>query len=227
MYLSPARLDELYGQSATGWARAGARLRGGGIKVLGTGGDLSLDRPEQRFRLHRELQRVQKHLAKTGQLGTLDHPGEYFHGGMRMRYAAVEHVNPAVLYLVGETERTVVALGGPLKNMVGRDPESSKTGEDAPGVLSEQEVAAAIADAQSGKGIEMPGDASVRQPLSERWAWNVVQTHKQLAYYPDEFPHAEVETLAWTEKFVEPSSLDWMAEPKSVLLGRPVFVAYA
>lgn len=228
MYVSPARLDELYGQSATRLSRAIARLRGGGINVVGTGADLSLDRAEPRFRLHREVQRVQKHLGKTGRLGTLDCPREYFHGCMSMLYAPVDHVTPAVLYLVGETERTVVALGGPLTNMVGRPPESSKSKEDARMVLSEQDVAAAIRDAQSEKYVEMPGDARDRPPLSERWAWNVVQTHRQLGYYPDRFTRAHVEMLAWCERFTEHSGLDWMAEPKkSVLLGRPVFVAYA
>ena len=225
MYLSPTRLDELYADAATRRDRAAERSRGGGIKVLGSGVDVPLDRPEQRHRVNREVERVRRYLEREGRLGTLDDPWEHFYGRMSMVYVPVEHVRPAVVYLVGETEQTVVALGGPLKNMVGRDPESSKSDETALGVLSEKQVAAAIVDAQSKKGIEVPAEARKAQPLSEQWAENVVRTHETFGNYPDAFPRADVELLAWREEFATASSLGGTS--KGVLLGRPVFVAYA
>ena len=227
MYVSLPRVDEAYGQSATRSARAFARWRGGGISVVGTGPTVNLDRSEQRFELQRELQHVREHLNDTGQLGTLDEPQEYFYGRISMFYAAFDNVNPAVLYLVGETERTVVALGGPLMHVVGRNEASAKSREGARMVISEREVTRAVAHAQRERHRNA-NESPTPPPQTERWELDVVETYTRFGDYPQEIPKTDVEILAWREEFSHASSLaDWLPHPKNVLLGRPIFVAYA
>ena len=60
------------------------------------------------------------------------------------------------------------------------------------------------------------------------WHVNVVSTYQLFGYYPDRFPKATVETLAWREAFSRATEVPaYLSNTKNVLLGRPIFVAYA
>jgi hypothetical protein len=224
LFISTPRLDELYGQSTEGRGR----LTGVDATFLGVGGGFQRASPDARAALYREIEHVLLYLKDNQRLGTPDDPLEYFWGRVSMFIVPFDQVRPAVLYLTGRTERTVVALAGPLKHMVGLDPGDAKSTEGARFVHSEQEVAAVVAEAQRGDDEQQERCAPASpQPDTERWERNIVETYQRLTYYPQNFEEREVEMLAWRDRFSEVRDVAGaLADPMSVLLGRPIFIAY-
>lgn len=227
MFLSESRLKEAYDASQTLRDRAPAWLKSLELSVPGVlKATLASPDPEHKRRLDKEIRRVCERLKKEGELGTLDEPRKFFYGQYEAYYQAFGMVNPSVLYLVGETDRTVVALGGRLRDMVGRTEDEAKSEEGARLVVSEWDVAGAIADEQRLEDIREPGVETPAPP--HPWHVNVVSTNQRFGYYPDRFPQHTVETLAWREAFSPGSEVPAsLPTAKNVLLGRPIFVAYA
>jgi hypothetical protein len=227
MFLSESRLKEAYDQSQTRMDHAPAWLKSlevslpGVLKATFASPDL-----EQKRRLDKEFRRVCEQLKEDGELGTLDEPRKYLYGRYPAYYQAFGMVNPSVLYLVGETDRTIVALGGRLRDMVGRTEDEAKSEEGARLVVSEWDVAGAIADAQRAEDMREAGLDTPAPP--HPWHVNVLSTYQRFGYYPDRFPKTMVETLAWCEAFVAASEVPAdLPAAKNVLLGRPIFIAYA
>jgi hypothetical protein len=124
-YASDAKIDDLYDRFQPLWLLrlldqiGGLTIGAFGIVVGGT------RNRSQRTR-RQKLKRVQRSLARSGEIGGIDEPKSYLFGRIKMHYGAFEMVNPPVMYLIGETERTIVALGGSLKNVQGRDANTIK-----------------------------------------------------------------------------------------------------
>jgi uncharacterized protein DUF7019 len=222
LYISRHRLDELRGQSAAGHGR----VTGVSAQVLGSGGCIQRGPPDERSKLYREIESVHQHLNKEGTVGTPDAPLKYFFGRLSMFIVPFDEIKPSVLYLVGETQRSVIALAGPLKYMVGLDPGDAKSRDGAKFIHGEPEVVAAIADSLA-NGDEGRSTPASGRPTGRRWELNVVGTQRRVTHYPQNFEKREVETLAWCDRFSEASSLaDAMPDPKNVVLGKPVFIIY-
>lgn len=223
LYVSQPRRVELYEQTAT----IRERIRPPTLRVKAVSAELAFDFPEPRRGLAKELKRIVTHLTKTDQIGPLDDPREYFYGQLRMSIVTVDSVRPAMMYLVGESESTVVALAGPFRHYVGNDQASSESGRNAVTVTNESAVVEAVKVAW--RPDDSPDDENVESiapPSVDSWANSVIETNLLLA--TDESVHtADVEFFAWCEGASAASQ--WRAAPpaKNVLLGRPVVIMYA
>jgi uncharacterized protein DUF7019 len=63
------------------------------------------------------LERVVRHLQDFGDLGPIDAPGQFFGGIMPVRWGSFH--GTSLVYFGGETERTVVGLGGSGRHVLG------------------------------------------------------------------------------------------------------------
>lgn len=226
VFLGRFRLDELYGQTVSRVQGDSGRLRGFSFSAFGFGGGAQVAPLDERVQLYREIEKVCRFLEERELLGTLDEPCRYFHGQLSMFFVPFHQVKPTTLYMVGEGERTFVALGGPLSDVCNRDADYAKSAEDAKLVSGEPEVARALARANLGEG-EVPAREPVRPDSWVGWEADVVATHQRFGYYPDSYRKKDYEVLALTDEFTPADKApDWMSEPrKGVLLGKPLFVA--
>jgi hypothetical protein len=79
-----------------------------------------------------KLRWVQRRLEGLGKIGSVDEPREYFFGRLMMHYDAFDMVSPPTMYLVGETDKTIVALGGSLSHVPGREDIKPREGATDP-----------------------------------------------------------------------------------------------
>jgi len=136
-------------------------------------------------------------------------------------------IKPPVLFLVGETHASVVALAGPLRYIEGLDPVDAQSRDGATFIRDEPAVVAAIAAAHV-KDEESRSTIAAKPPTARGWELNIVDTHRHATHYPDNFEKQDVATLAWVDRFSDASSLAGvMRQPKNVVLRKPVFIAYA
>jgi hypothetical protein len=227
VFLGLYRLDELYGQRVSRAESEGKRLSAFSFQAFGTGGGVQFIPLDKRVQLYREIERVLGFLKGSGQLGSLDEPRRYFHGRLSMYFVPFHDVRPPTLYMVGETERTFVALGGQVKDICNRDAEYARAEEGAPAIRSEPEVVRALARAKLDKG-----DSPVEEPASKLsgavgWEADVIETHRRFGYCAHLFRKKDYEVLALKDEFTpREKAPEWMPEPKKgVLLGKPLFVA--
>jgi hypothetical protein len=75
-----------------------------------------------------KLALITRYLTHHGDVGTMDEPKAYFMGTLPMRWGELrdwkDRVGPAgspAIYFVGETDATVVALGGSMRHVLGTD----------------------------------------------------------------------------------------------------------
>ena len=230
LFLGGYRLDELYGQRASWAKRKGREVRALSFSFLTVGAGLQLAEPDARVQLYQEIEYIREYLEESQKLAVLDDQDElsaraYFYGRLPMFSVPFDKVKPATLYMVGETERTFVALGGQLKDVVNRDPEYAAAAEGAPLVKDEPEVVAAVARAM------LDDDASAARHIEatpRRWEQDVVATHQRFTYYPELFRKKSYEILAYKDEFTRAEELAGLVpDAKNVLLGKPLFVADA
>ena len=200
------------------------------FSVLGTGGGLDRAEPDARIQLYEEIQHMCEYLQETGQLADPDDPDEladrkYFYGRLAMFSVPFNAVKPTTQYMVGETQRTLVALGGHLKDVVNRDAEFAKAADGARVIQEERDVAVAIAIAQR---LARAGEAEPRpsEAEPERWELAVAQTYHQFSDDPHHWRLKDYEVLALKDEFTPAEALAGFMHPaKDVLLGKPLFVA--
>jgi hypothetical protein len=223
IYISTYRIDELRFQikpakgDFTGFGAAGTSVQRGA--------------PDPRGVFYDDIEDVEDHLRKEDKLGEFDAPKKYFRGRMSMFVVEFRKVSPAVLYLTGQTEHTVVALAGPLINKVGISDEDAASEERAAALTDEPEVARVVADAQrraiaDGEVGEEGVSPLEPKPMGHRWEYDVFDTHQRMGFYASELRTRLVEVLAWRDSFTAAEDLvDVLPERKNVLLGKPYWVA--
>jgi hypothetical protein len=222
VYISVRRLDELVGQVTTG---EGA-ITGRSLQMLGVGTSYDKATPDQRVVLHENIEAVEEYLKHTGVLGEIDAPKEYFSGRLSMAMIPYDEVRPAVLYLMGETEHTVVALAGPLRNKVGLEAADAISREGANLALAEPEVARLISEAQTraikdGEETEAGAEFTEARDEYHRWEADVVDVHLKLSY----LRKRPVNVLAFRDEYSRAENLGGvLTEPRNVLLGKPVYI---
>jgi hypothetical protein len=223
VYISARRLDELVGQITSGEGENTGRS----LQLLGAGASYSKATSDERVVWHTNVAAVEEYLKEERELGGIDAPKKYFSGRLSLVMMPYDDVTPRVLYLTGETEHTVVALGGPLRNTVSLDPDDAKSREGANVMLYEREVAAMINDAQTRaiEDEEEPAEgAKLAEPRPEyrRWEGDVVDVHMKLS---QRLPKRPMNVLALRDEYSLAEHLDGvLGEPRNVLLGKPVFV---
>jgi hypothetical protein len=226
LYVSRPRLAELYGQSATRAELTRRRIRGLQASTPIGGGGLQLDPREAQKQLEAECRRVLARLDSEELLGTVDEPREYFRGSLPMYMRTVDLISPAMLYMVGATEKTTVALAGPLRHVVGRDAESSRSKPGALLVTDESAVVeAALAAWRNDDGGDDENLQSTAPPSRSTWDANVHETH--WLFETDANARAtDVAFLAWREASALYEGVE-QSGARNTVLGRPVFACYA
>jgi hypothetical protein len=203
------------------WRRALGRVRGvGGTGPGGIGGKIDIGPPEPEPIL-RTMQKVWRQLDLRREVGTFDEPKRYFYGRLGFYYGTFDVVDPPVFFLVGATERTIVALGGSLKNVRGHRDREIRAAENAEKVTMEPDVAAVIHTAS----VTGPSDASMEPPSApptEDWAIHVAGIHRN--WEGRKGSKMEFEVLARQEGLSSVSA-PFADPPRSVMIGSPIFVA--
>jgi hypothetical protein len=226
VYISDHRLNELVGQATTGEGV----VTGRSLQLLGVGSSYNKATPDERVVWHKNAEGVEEYLKDEGKVGGLDTPKDYFSGCLSMVMMPYDEVKPAVLYLTGETELSVVALAGPLRNMVGLHPDDARSREGANILIYEPEVAGMINEAQTRaiqEGEESEAGAKLaraRQREYYRWEHDVLDVHMKLS---DRLRKRPVNVLAYRDSYSRAEDIDGVlipGEPRNVLLGKPVFI---
>lgn len=222
-YVSDTKLDWLYDRfPQSWWRRALGRISGANITILGFGGGASVHATEK-TRMQK-LRWVEHRLNESDEVGSVDQPKHYFAGRIAMYYGAFDMVDPPVMYLVGESDRTIVALGGSLHHVRGRSVESTRAREDAKRTIFEPEVARAVRRAQTSVD-SLPTFAAQRD---QQWAIDVAETYWHWSSDGPDGPKMMFETLAICDGFASPAPPEIsgrMEIQKNVVLGSPIFVA--
>lgn len=220
MYVSETKVADLVNDlPATFWSRLSAKV---GLTIPPVKLEVSLrERPETRRAVRKQIERM---LRRQGRLGPLDDPpppveerARYVVGDLTMRWAVHEEIRPQIVWFVGSTARTLVALGGRARHLTHLYPEElqDKSPSDARLQHVEKQVVAQIArlvepevehdDGFSTRGSWMQDVVAV----ADYWTSELVDRVNFLAVVEEHCPAAEC-------------GLD---PPTAVLLGSPVFVS--
>jgi hypothetical protein len=170
LYLSNRKLEEDFARVELSLLK---RLGGAALRVLGLVtvtlpyAQITVNAPKEERSDLQKLSAVWKDLAKRGEVGTVDEPKAFFHGRLLLRYQTFREINPPILYLTGETERTLLALGGALGHA--RLSVVAKAPEDATVAVFETDVVRTLAQLQ---GVDVPG--AVRE---DQWVTDVAEIY--------------------------------------------------
>lgn len=222
IYLSDDKIGELAQQlpPPSRWRRFLGRISGAQVTVMGSGGGINVA-PREPEQIIPVMQRVWKHLKSEDQVGTFDDPKRYFHGQLEFYYGIFDIVNPPVLFLVGGTERTIVALGGQKKHVRGYRDQKFEAVQNAVSAAMEPEVAMAIFQSFDPSSAQDATGTSIPVLDDDLWAMDVSYMYENSQIWQGR--KMEFEVLARKEKLTQISaSVD---SPNWVLIGSPIFVA--
>ena len=202
------------------WKSALGRLEQLEAKVLGSGGTLKF-RPPAPDTMLGSMQTMFSDLASQGMVGTFDEPRDYFHGTLVFHYGFFNLVKPPVIFLVGATDRTLVALGGSQKHVRGlRDGKEIPVADGARVVVMEPDVASLIY-ASEARPAGLPSEEPPLARGEDIRARHVASMSKNWKSRPEKM---EFEVLAHKE-LISPVSAPYTESPMNVLIGSPVFIA--
>ena len=198
------------------WTRALGRVNKIGATVLGSGVEIGIGPPSSEPILQ-TLQAVWVDLADEGEIGTFDDPAKrYFYGKLPFYYGLFKLVDPPIFFLVGATEKTIVALGGEWKHVRGfRGHEVPVADEGAQAVVVEPDVATVLYEASGAPEIEA---------LTEKddiRAIHVAGLYGNWKFWKGR--KLEFEVLA--RKELRSTVSQFVESPTDVVIGSPVFVA--
>lgn len=231
-YISDDKLGRLWDEyPPPWWRRAPNQITSLTISKVGVG-----RRPSEPTR-GQKLRWVQRRLEKKGKIGSIDEPKQYFFGRLAMHYDAFP-TDPRTVYFVGETDKTIVALGGSLKHKVSR--EKDQPPESAQQILSEVQLARAVRRAQIEGSPRLVTPAQLHDPAQfernpllandakynthpaeDQWAVDVAES---LWRWGIGVPPMTVETLAQREESTPTPAEIASRTHKNILVGSPVYV---
>ncbi|GAB7051275.1 DUF7019 family protein [Catenuloplanes indicus] len=142
LYISDSKVDILLPQIDPAFGRTRETEIGFNLRVAA--GKRKVEATSDRIA---RLDRVVRYLDDFADVGTVDEPGQYFRGRMRMRWGPV---GGELVWFAGATSRTVVGLGGSRAHVAGEgEPSGSSTlpgmVEGLRSVLAEEGGAEALA----------------------------------------------------------------------------------
>jgi hypothetical protein len=223
IYYSDDKIRELDQQLplAPWWRPALNRVRGGGVSVADIGGNVAIGEPEAQPIL-RTMQAVWRQLVANQQVGTFDEPEDYFYGRLEFYYGLFDSVKPPVLFLVGATDQTIVALGGSQEHVRGHRDREIRAAENAQSVTMEPDVASVIyTESQHGSPRASP-EGPTAGPGEEDWAIHVAGLYTNWQF--NQGTKMEFEVLARQERRSRVST-PYLESPRDILIGSPIFVA--
>ena len=169
---------------------------------------LSLSVPKQDLTDVERVKLLWTRLDEQGKVGSIDEPREWFAGRHEVRYQTFQEMNPPILYLTGETEHTLFAMGGSSQHL--RTSMAPIPSSDTPLHLFESDVVRTLAHLHGVKVDE-------KRPIDPlQWATDIEEISQYSTGYA-----LDCHFLAVTEKF-KPST----AGLKQRLLGSPLIVTY-
>lgn len=127
LYRSTSKVNMLYQQIAKPSSKKRSFEWRASLKVLSAS---AKKETEQTTNDHDKLKAVLEAIESSGQLGTIDKPGAYFKGSLKMRWGMFddwgrpEKESPLV-YFGGKTRKTILGLGGSTKHVIGFEGASS------------------------------------------------------------------------------------------------------
>lgn len=211
LYVSDSKIEMMLSQIDPALTRKRTAELSLNLKVVG--GKRATEVPAGGDRTAR-LERVVRYLDEHGDLGSVDEPGQFFWGLLPMRWGPFP-TDPtgAVVYFGGNTENTVVGLGGSSRHVVGAPPPSAEyqgtAGSHTPAML------AALATDPAVKALLDAVDDTLEK--ADRAALGAVQQANTTLRGP-----------AHNVEFVAKRLLHGPSPAKentSVLLGTPLYVA--
>jgi hypothetical protein len=167
------------------------------------------------------LNRVCNELERRGSIGTFDAHKSHFYGVLDFYYGYFDEVNPPVLFLVGATKSTIVAVGGSQYHVAGLKNAKIKARKNAETVTIESDVATAIYLSELGSvqatSVPYPPDTA---------GWEVHVAVMYSAFRDRRHRHRHFEVLVHKEddKFVGPLP-PYVDSRKRVIIGSPIFIA--
>lgn len=204
------------------WERATRRLEGVDVSIIGIGGVSVKLGPPPSEPVLQTLRAMWVDLADEGMIGTFDEPRAYVYGVLTFNYGLFDIVANPVLFLVGATDQTIVALGGSQTHVRGFRGAQIRAPENAQHALMESDVADFLhAAAQTG----LPGpsaDIPPRSPDEDIRAVHVAGLYANRQFWEGRKMEYEVLARAELRSSVSGQGVD---EPTDVLIGSPVFVA--
>ena len=217
VYLSETKIDMLFGQiprAARDDLSAEFKINLGVVSSSVRGGERSTQQ--------RRVLAIDKYLRSQRMVGTVDEPAEYFEGSLSMRWGPLDK-GPAVLF-TGSTDRTVLALGGSLRHVLGGSPGEgglgfvsgtpfliAALGEDVPGLVL-SEVDQSNMEAQLASGRSATDSALMLVDFAHEWMRSPEQRLTFLA-----------KRLLWSGG--DPALPRSDKGGRHLLLGSPVYVA--
>jgi hypothetical protein len=222
MYVSKTKMEDLIaGSPSTVWSRLSASV---GLTIPPVKFDVTLrERPEKQSAV---CARIEKGLHKQGKLGPVDDPppgtegkDRYVVGDLVMRWAVFEDVRPQIVWFVGSTADTVVALGGRARHLT--KVYSDELRDKAPQSSELQHVEKGVV-AEVARKLEPDVDSNVGFESSGHWVRDVLTVHNN-GYWRSELAN-HFRFLAVVEEYCHPGELAPNDPLSAVLLGSPVYV---
>ncbi|MFI6097020.1 DUF7019 family protein [Lentzea sp. NPDC051213] len=204
VYISDAKVGMMLEQVDPAFARKRSSEVGLSLKVVSAKRKVETPASERVARLERVVRDLDDHYD----VGTVDEPGQYFRGRMKLRWGPVG--DASVVFFSGATENTVLGLGGATGHVLGTKGQPEQNVVFAP---SSMPGLLAGLDAVLAESGELPPNALGSVHMANRTVRGAEQelefVAKRLAHGPSPYPELD---------------------PKpgmKVLLGSPIFVALA
>jgi hypothetical protein len=175
---------------------------------------------EAKDTLYSKLKVVIDYIEKNYDVGTIDNPKEYFKGNLPMRWGPFppNEMPASVVYFAGQTDSTVLGLGGSLKHVIGSQGDWSQSTPNSftPYLLSV---------------LEKELDLTEMEKYGENWRIAEIFSN---AKNRDEEALSVVSNTSWMLKgpeqqleFLARKLLDGPSGNERVVLGTPIYVALA
>lgn len=220
MYISKTKMDELTAEFPPAfWSRLSVTI---GLAIPPVNLDVALrDQPEKYSAVRA---RIEKALLNQGKLVPVDDPPpgaegkKYVVGDLVMRWGVHEDVRPKIVWFVGSTGRTLVALGGRARHLTGiyADELRDQAPVNAELLHVESQVVAELARKIEPEVATEQGSYST----TGHWVHDVITTHD---YWVSELAD-HVRFLAVVEEYCRPGELGPNDPSTAVLLGSPVYL---
>jgi Family of unknown function (DUF7019) len=220
MYISKTKMDDLIAEFPPSfWSRLSGTV-GLTIPPLAFG----LTSKERLEKQSAVRVRIEKALRKQGELGPVDDPPaqtggkrRYVVGDLRMRWGVLEDVRPQIVWFIGSTERTLIALGGRARHLtaVYENELHDKAPEWATLKHIERDVVAELA-----RKIEPEITAGQGSYSTGHWVHDVVTVRD---YWVSQLAE-HVRFLAVVEAYCRAGELSPTDPSTAVLIGSPVYV---
>jgi hypothetical protein len=219
VYYSDKKISELAPGLSLGpkWLRPFRNIRKVEVKGGPAGAAVELAPPSRE--MLRTMREVQQRLQAKGSVGTFAEPKRFFHGVLDFYYGIFNNVSPPVFFLVGETDRTIVALGGSADHTVGHRTRQVDAVANAKNVTMEPDVAKEIYTDPDIEALEV----STPEAARNLWATHVAAMSKNWRFWNGNM--MEFEVLAVKHKFIQGYSAPPLESPRDILIGSPIFVA--